>query len=167
MLQFKPEDIPNTITLVADLYSSKRSPTKDENEALSKFFMTYMGKAIEDCQSLSKNHWMLTRPTSDVAFNSKVVDVKSGDFVTEFIVATTCGPNNSKNSFNSFTEKTTDTIIKEFSNNENSDFIIVYNKLVFGFSKDRKFINGLFVGVRFNRKFFEEKEPLNKASESL
>src|SRR5574343_38379 len=73
MKQLDPNHIPETISLVASIFSEKRNPTKEEFLKLDNFFKIYMGKAIEDCQKQSAALWSPLKPKSELNFSSKEV----------------------------------------------------------------------------------------------
>ena len=159
MKQLDPNQIPETISLVASIFSEKRNPTKEEFLKLDNFFKIYMGKAIEDCQKQSAALWSPLKPKSELNFSSKevVIDPKDQEQGTiKFVVATTRSVVFNEEDRNIFQAKTQEKMIQEFEQSDTNTFVVVFNKLVFGkdINGDSKFFNSLFMAILFSKEFF-------------
>lgn len=167
MEQLNPNEIPEVISLLAEVYSPpNKLPTEEQKHKLSKFFMRYMGKAIEDCQNKSMSHWTMTRSNLDVAFNTKVVEVQSsGKSKVQFIVGTSYGPHHNGKSIPDFKKHTQEEVLKLYSDPDDGSWVMVFNSLMFNSINHGKFIAGLFIGARFNGDSFMPVEPVEASQE--
>lgn len=156
MQQLNPNDIPEIITLVTQIFNEQENVATDEQKRkIFTFFNTYMGKAISDCQNESISHWTFMRNVADVALKTKIVVVDSkDDMKAQFVVATMYGPNFNKDYGDAFKKKCTEEITKLYENPEDGEWVMAFNNLVFGSPTNDKFIAGLFIAVRFNNSFF-------------
>ena len=160
MKQLDPNHIPSIIDLACKIYQEKRNPTQKEHSLFDDFFKLYMGKAIVDCQNSSKALWRPSKPMSECNFSSKEVIVESKDIVTgsiKFVVATTRSVAFTKEDEKKFSDKSSEKMIEVFGNNDDNDYVIIFNKLIFGkdIDKTNKFINSLFFGILLSKNFFE------------
>lgn len=168
--KFDPNEIPNMVAMLVGLYSDRRAPTAQENQAINVFYMRYMGKAMDECNKASTAHWQVARPQSDVSLQFKTVDIPGdGDgFVTQFVVATTACMASNVEQFNQFKQLTTDAIINEFG--DDSKFRTIYNKMAFNGSPDlahnkRSLVRGLWIGCRLSDAHFAPVEAVEVAKD--
>lgn len=170
MRKLDPNDIPNILRVVVDMYVKNRAPTVQERDKIHQFFNIYMSKAIADCQEASKALWTPSKPKSEICFNAKTVEIdpkdETGGKVT-FNVATTRSVCFNEKDLENFKNRTEEKMISEFSNHEN--WITVYNNLLFGPDRNNPnnhFQNGLFLCIRFSKEYFFESgmEALNDSS---
>ena len=171
MNKFDPNEIPNMVSVLVGIYSDRRQPTAGENQQINQFFMRYMGKAMEDCQGKSSGHWQVARPQSDIAFETKVVDIPGHEpgFVTQFIVATTACMASNLEQFDEFKRLTQEKILDTYA--DDSKFQTIYNKLAFNGSPDlannkRSLVRSLWIGCRLSEAHFVEKKPAEAANDA-
>lgn len=159
MENVNPNEIPDIIVLACEIYNrgNLQQASTEEKNRISTFFMKYMGKAIEDCQQASKDHWQVTRAKSDVAFETKVVEVKGPEGIgsVQFIVATGYGPTfHKEGQVEQFKKDMFDKVIDTYADPDNGDWVMVFNSLLFATQVNGAFNTSLFVGIRMSKENF-------------
>jgi hypothetical protein len=166
MESLDPKDIPEIIVLVSEMYMNitKKRPSEEQKKKISIFFMKYMGKAIEECQNLSKTHWTVAHEKKDVAFRTKTVLVESKENggKVEFIVGTSYGPQFGKDDLDNFRKNTEEKVLEKYADPVDGSWVMVFNSLMFDNKRHGDFVAGLFIGIRFSKEHFiseESSEP--------
>ena len=158
MREMKPEHIPEVISTVAAIYAAQRSPTKEEDAQINKFFANYMDKAFSDCTKESILHWNLPRKDTDIALKLKTVEIKAGTAgnKVQFIVVTSFSPKGKFAKPEEFTEAFKQALLEQFSNEPEGDWLTVYNKLHTSVMEGTLARSGAAMLVRFSKEFFQE-----------
>jgi hypothetical protein len=159
--KFDPKEIPNMISMLVGLHSDRRGPNGQENAAINNFYMRYMGKAMDDCQSKSSAHWQVARPQKDVALNFKTVEVQgeSPELVTQFIVATTAAFCSNKDQYDEFRKNSQDAILDQFEDDD--VYRTIFNKMALNVTdtqallrNERTLCRGLWIACRLSAPHF-------------
>lgn len=157
--KFDPNEIPNMVALLVGLYQDRRQPNAMENQQINSFYMRYMSKAMEDCQTKSSGHWQVARPQSDIALEFKTVDIPGQEegYVTQFVVATTANMSSNLEQFNQFKQLSANAIVDKFGDDD--QFKTIYNKMAFNggaglANNQRTLVRGLWIGCRLSEAHF-------------